>query len=695
MVRFSLLFSVILLSFDLFSQTVDSIPSADQIIIQRLEDQDEITEDSDVLETIDQIQTEPININTASMDELQQIPVIDAIIAQDIILYRKSNGNFKSISELQNIPSITTGIYQAMIPFVTVFSVEIIHQQKSEVLSNNFGGTIRIRTQSDLQNRNGFTSNKFSGNKYKIYTQQKYWFGDHTRIGFINEKDPGEKDYFDYVNGYFEYKDDDFISDVLGMKVIIGAFKASYGQGLVQWGNTGFGKSSEPVFSVKKSSRGIQPYLSADENSYFSGIGLSGKLINTESRIDFFYSDRKMDGKINSNLIYGNDSEDLTEYISFDLSGLHRDSSETGKKDRISVKTIGANFTQYFTGYGKIGLSMVQLRTGSDDGLTTPPDKSPEKSNRLNSELMPNQSQGTYSLTWDFTRGKYNFYGETAIDDSQSMAWITGLIYKPMNQLAYTVNYRYFDNHFNSFYSRPFKEKTSQPNNERGLYQGVSLTIEKIKLYGYFDYYAFNHSTFSSLFPANGTDWLLGLDYFINSKYSVTVQGKVEESSGNTNITDEWLRENPSESKVKTKSVKMIFNAVLSKNLTSQSKLNFRSYDSWKNQTPDGYSYSQVFKYTIQDYSVNIYYHVFDVTSFDNRIYVFESDLPGLVSSGLLYDKGYRLALVFKSTVFSLLDLSFKISHIQYQDKSSISSGTSLIEGNKLTQWGIQADFRL
>ena len=684
-----------MVSIHLFSQTADSIPNSEQIIIQQLEDQDEITEDSDVLETIDQILTEPININTATMDELQQIPLVDAIIAQDIILYRKENGNFNSISELQKIPSITTAVYHGMIPFVTVFSVEIIHQKQSEVLSDNFGGSIRIRTQSDIQNRNGFTSNKFDGNKYKVYSQQKYWFGDHTRIGLINEKDPGEKDYLDYKNGYVEFKNDDLIGDVLGLKIILGAFKASYGQGLVQWGNTGFGKSSEPVFSVKKSSRGIQPYLSADENSYFSGIGFSGKLISTDSRIDFFYSDRLMDGKINNNLIYQNDTENLTEYISFDLSGLHRDSSETSKKKRISVKTTGMNYTQYFTGYGKIGLTLVQLHTGSDDGINNSSDQTPEKSNITNTALSPNQTQGAYALTWDFTAGKYNVYGEAAIDNDHSSAWVSGLIYKPFNQLAYTVNYRYFDTQFNSFYAKPFKEKTSQPNNERGLYQGISLSIEKIKLYGYYDYYAFSQSTFSSLFPANGTDWLLGIDYVFNSKYSVTVQGKVEESSGNTEVTDEWLRDNPSETKVRTQSVKMIFNAVLTKNLTTQSKLNFRSYNSGEKSTPDGYSFSQIFKFSESNYSINSYYHVFDVPSFDNRIYVFESDLPGLVSSGLLYDKGYRLAVVFKSTIFELLDISFKISHTQYQDKTSISSGTSMIDGNKLTQMGIQLDFRL
>lgn len=47
-----------------------------------------------------------ININTADISKLKEIPGIGDIKANSIIMYRESNGNFKSIEELKNIEGI-------------------------------------------------------------------------------------------------------------------------------------------------------------------------------------------------------------------------------------------------------------------------------------------------------------------------------------------------------------------------------------------------------------------------------------------------------------------------------------------------------------------------------------------------------------------------------------------------------------
>lgn len=48
-----------------------------------------------------------INLNTATIDELVQIPGIGEITAQQIVDYRSRKGNYNSVDDLLNISSIS------------------------------------------------------------------------------------------------------------------------------------------------------------------------------------------------------------------------------------------------------------------------------------------------------------------------------------------------------------------------------------------------------------------------------------------------------------------------------------------------------------------------------------------------------------------------------------------------------------
>ena len=61
-----------------------------------------------------------ININTASMTELDKLPGIGEATARDIIAWRESNGPFKTIQDIMKVPRIKESRFASIKDFITV-----------------------------------------------------------------------------------------------------------------------------------------------------------------------------------------------------------------------------------------------------------------------------------------------------------------------------------------------------------------------------------------------------------------------------------------------------------------------------------------------------------------------------------------------------------------------------------------------
>ncbi|MBU4175286.1 MAG: ComEA family DNA-binding protein [Actinobacteria bacterium] len=61
-----------------------------------------------------------ININTATADQLEELPGIGPSLAQRIVDYRRKNGAFSSIDELDNVEGIGSGKLESIRDLVTI-----------------------------------------------------------------------------------------------------------------------------------------------------------------------------------------------------------------------------------------------------------------------------------------------------------------------------------------------------------------------------------------------------------------------------------------------------------------------------------------------------------------------------------------------------------------------------------------------
>jgi len=61
----------------------------------------------------------PINLNTATVTELMQLPKVGAKTAERIVAFRKQHGGFKRPEEIMNVKGIGEKSYAKLRPYLT------------------------------------------------------------------------------------------------------------------------------------------------------------------------------------------------------------------------------------------------------------------------------------------------------------------------------------------------------------------------------------------------------------------------------------------------------------------------------------------------------------------------------------------------------------------------------------------------
>ena len=341
---------------------VDSTAGLDATFEALLED-DADGDPTELLEGLVDLRENPLDVNTATADELAQIPALSPLVAADIVRVRTASGGFTSLPQLRTVPGVTAQVYLDARPFLTIGprlqtsgarNLRFPRAPRPSEIAAGLQYTTTQRVQRRLDRQAGYTLAEgdsvraFAGSPERIYTRFTAAYRRQFSLNVTLEKDPGEAFAFDPGTNTYGY---DYVSASAALlragrieALVLGDFVAEFGQGVALWRAAGFGKGPDAVGGPVRSGRGIRPYGSVDENNFFRGAALS--LTVTPGVVATAFASRRARDASVDTLGLGDpdlppDAVDGAAVTSLSATGLHRTPGELARKDAIEETLVG------------------------------------------------------------------------------------------------------------------------------------------------------------------------------------------------------------------------------------------------------------------------------------------------------------------------------------------------------------------
>lgn len=643
------------ITINLFAQT-DSTFSTDQLIQDILEESSIDLEEDYLYDLLEELQDNPIELNTADLNTLLTIPFLDLSSAQAILNYRNKFGKFFSTQELLVVEGLDENVARALQPFTT--TQKVVSRPFIDLSEISF--ELRSRFVRDLQDKQGYLDGSYLGSEYKSYQRAKLKFGKLNFSGLI-EKDPGEEKFNDFTSGSASLNDYMFIK-----KLTLGDYLVEFGQGLIYWGPYSFGKGSEAVRTVSRSPRFLRDYTSTDENQFYRGAAANLKF--TDFEMMFFYSNNNRDANIDT----------ATGLItSLPISGYHRTQSEVDKINVVEEQSFGGILSVNLFDELTLGFAYQNFEY----------DKPLEKSDLF---APGGKSFNFFSTSYSFIHDKIRLSGEFAYNEV-SVASINSLEWILTSKLSFVTSIRNYPRNFYSFRGTGFGE-SSNTSNEVGIYNGIRWRFDYGIINFYYDQFKFPYSSYNSDYPSSGDEFIFDYQFRPVPKSLLNLRVKRE----NKEISSTFEEGDITFNQYRT-NVRVNYDYYVLKNLRLRSRIEYIFFDQTITEVHEkGYLLLQDFRYDPFE-SLRFYGRLvlFDTDSYDSRVYQFENDVRGVLNNPALYGKGTRWYIMAEYDLFEFARISAKYSELYKPDEMYLSSGDNEILNNLDNRITVQLDVKL
>lgn len=669
----------------------DSIPVISGALLEDLiENNDEQT--YDFYSLYEELQTyldNPLNLNTASADDLRGMGLFNDVQVVDILNHREKYGDFLSQYELQSIPSMDFGTLTAVMPFVSAGGGT--YTKNLGQLFKEGQHTTVLKYRRTLQEKRGYTddaSSPYLGNPDQYYVRYNMNSGRNLRLGLTMEKDAGEEFFagsnrqgFDYYSAFVFLKDVHPVFRVVN----IGDYTISMGQGLILNNNFG-GNKTAFVMDVKQGGNVIRPYSSVNEFNYFRGVATSLHL-HDRADLTVFGSFKRVDGTlVQTDTII---ETGFGTFSSFAVNGLHRTASEIAKEGTVEQTSGGAVLKLDLGKTLKVNFNALHNRFSQ----ALNPSGRPYQRFAFRGNQLTNMS-----MDYTYRYQNFSFFGEVARSDNGGTAQVHGSLISLGRYVDAAVVYRNYEADYQVLNANAFGE-SSQPINEQGVYFALLFKpYRSITVSTYFDVWRHPWLRSNAGAPSEGREFLAKIEYNKKRKYNVYLQYRFEQKTENSSLRTEVI--NPIVPRSQHRA-RLNFAHTYSKELSLISRLEYNHFNK-DNESSQGWMIFQDVKYKPigKPYSFAARYMVFDTDNTNTRIYAFENDVLYEFSIPFFSGSGTRFYVKGQYRIDRNMYVQLRYSRTYFDNEEDIFDQNGIVEpfeigsGNERILGNLRSDLK-
>lgn len=449
------------------------------------------------MEELKALHEQPLNLNTASADDLLFLPFLNEKQVEEIHAYIYLHGPMQSLSELLLLRQMDWITRQKLALFA--YAGESPPKEQKGTWAGRLEHSLTARTDIPLYYRKGHqVKNGYRGDALYQRLQYQLKAQRHLSAGFRMEKDAGER-YYDSYGAFFQIKEVGALQ-----QAVIGDYRIGVGEGLVLGGNSWNSKSSPSM----KTLSGIRPMTGMDESGFMRGVAAQVSLgRNTE--LNLFASHRKTDATLNPN---GNVQTILT-------SGYHRTASEPMKKRNTASTLSGGNLQWRHNGIhlGATGYYQQFNRTL-------------EPGNEPYRRIYPKGRHfGVMGIHYGYSAYRFSAAGETAYSTA-------GKAFATLHRAAWNINrrytlsavQRYYAPFYHSFHAAALGENSNVQNENGVLLHLKSQPFDGWQLQSYVDFFYHKWPRYRMTHSSAGQEGMVQISWLASEKHGITVHYRIK-----------------------------------------------------------------------------------------------------------------------------------------------------------------------